>query len=312
VFRLTKNPPKKLNHENVAAEKDFLPHHDDTPTWVFIHGTFSDTNGSFGKLWREHPEHIDRIFEHYHNEVFALDHPTLGASPIENALMLVQVLPPKTRLHLVTHSRGGLVAGVAARVCASGKISAADESFFESDPAALAQLHELAKEISTRGISVDRIVRVTCPVRGTLLASNRLDAYLSVMKWALELADIPVAPVLVELLIAVASAGKDSQCAPGLAAQTPESPLVQWLHSPAAPLPGDLRVISGDVNGDSLTTWLKTRVSDAFFWTDNDMVVPTRSMYGACRANAVHRSSSIAAASYPTSATSAIRTPLAP
>ena len=34
------------------------------------------------------------------------------------------------------------------------------------------------------------------------------------------------------------------------------------------------------MKGDSVTSWLKTLLSDAFFWTDNDFVVQTRSMYG--------------------------------
>ena len=38
--------------------------------------------------------------------------------------------------------------------------------------------------------------------------------------------------------------------------------------------------MAGDLEGDSVVTWVKTLLSDAFFWTDNDLVVQTRSMYG--------------------------------
>jgi pimeloyl-ACP methyl ester carboxylesterase len=41
-----------------------------------------------------------------------------------------------------------------------------------------------------------------------------------------------------------------------------------------------LRVVAGDVEGDSVVSWVKTLLADAFFWTDNDLVVQTRSMYG--------------------------------
>jgi hypothetical protein len=34
------------------------------------------------------------------------------------------------------------------------------------------------------------------------------------------------------------------------------------------------------MQGDSITSWLKTLMADAFYWTDNDLVVQTRSMYG--------------------------------
>ena len=74
------------------------------------------------------------------------------------------------------------------------------------------------------------MVRVACPARGTLLASGRLDAYVSVFKWTLELAGIPVAPQLVDFLGEVAKRRADPDILPGLAAQIPGSPLVQWLH----------------------------------------------------------------------------------
>ena len=45
-------------------------------------------------------------------------------------------------------------------------------------------------------------------------------------------------------------------------------------------IPGDLRVVAGDIEGDSVVSWLKTLLADAFYWTDNDLVVQTRSMYG--------------------------------
>ena len=86
---------------------------------MLIHGTFSETTGTFGKLWKEHPQLVDRLFDRFQNRVYALDHPTLGASPIANAITLAEAAPEGARLHLLTHSRGGLVAEVLARVCAS-------------------------------------------------------------------------------------------------------------------------------------------------------------------------------------------------
>ncbi|MDW3502903.1 hypothetical protein NQ272_27505, partial [Escherichia coli] len=47
-----------------------------------------------------------------------------------------------------------------------------------------------------------------------------------------------------------------------------------------SPISGDLRVVAGDLQGDSVVSWVKALLSDAFFWTDNDLVVQTRSMYG--------------------------------
>ena len=61
---------------------------------------------------------------------------------------------------------------------------------------------------------------------------------------------------------------------------TPDSPVVQWLNGGGEPIPGQLRVLAGDIEGDSITSWVKTLLADAFYWTDNDLVVQTRSMYG--------------------------------
>ncbi|MBC8119465.1 MAG: alpha/beta hydrolase, partial [Burkholderiaceae bacterium] len=255
---------------------------DGGPLLVFVHGTFSTTSGSFAPLWSLHPQHVRTLFTKYAGRVYGLDHPTLGVSPISNALTLAQAMPDGARLHLVTHSRGGLVAEVLARVCANPQLSTDDLRFFKGDEYVEQRdaLKALASVVRKRGIRVERIVRVACPARGTLLASKRLDAYLSVFKWTLELAGIPVAPVLVDFLGEVAQRRADPQLIPGLAAQIPDSPLVQWLHAVDEPIAGELRVVAGDIEGDSVTSWLKTLLADSFYWTDNDLVVQTRSMYG--------------------------------
>ena len=249
---------------------------------VLIHGTFSTTQGTFQKLWANHPSHVDALFRYYGNRVYALDHATLGRSPIENALTLVRSARAGTRFHLVTHSRGGLVAEVLARVCGNPTVGSADLTLFAGDEyrAQIEALKELASLVATRKITVERVTRVACPSRGTLLASKRLDAYVSVLKWSLKLAGIPIAPALVDFLGMVAQRRADASTMPGLAAQIPDSPLVRWLHSGGSDIAGDLRVIAGDLAGDSVTSWLKTLLSDAFYWTDNDLVVQTRGMYG--------------------------------
>jgi phage gp36-like protein len=282
VYELDPRVLPKLKEKGRAVAK-LPPKSVEGPVLVLLHGTFSSTQGTFQKLWANHPDHVDRLFQFYGNRVYALDHSTLGASPIDNALTLVNALLPGTSLHLVTHSRGGLVAEVLAKVCANGPLDADELEPFEETKdyqAQLKTLKALAKLAKDRNIKVERIVRVACPVRGTLLASNRLDAYLSVFKWSLEVAGIPVAPALVDFLSAVAQRRADPKRMPGLAAQIPDSPLVRWLHAGGNDIPGDLRVVAGDLAGDSVTSWLKTLLSDAFFWTDNDLVVQTRGMYG--------------------------------
>ncbi|HPE02264.1 MAG TPA: CHAT domain-containing protein [Burkholderiaceae bacterium] len=254
----------------------------DAPILVLVHGTFVETTSTFGKLWAQHPEAVQRLFDHYGGRVYALDHRTLGATPLDNALSLAQALPKGARVHLLTHSRGGLVGDALARACAPETLG--------PDPAAglagkdyathRAQLKKLIELAAAKQLRVERMVRVACPARGTLLASKRLDAYLSVFKWLLELARIPVLPMLVEFLDDVARKRLDPAALPGLEAMLPDGAFVKWLHGAEDALPGQLRVVAGDLEGDTLGSWLKTLLSDAFYWTDNDLVVQTRSMYG--------------------------------
>jgi hypothetical protein len=250
---------------------------------VFVHGTFSTTcESGFANLWSRHPQLVASLFSHYNNFVYGLDHATLGKTPIENALTLVRACPPDTRLHLITHSRGGLVAEVLARSAALTQLDDAGEELF-GQPGWQPQrdhLKELIQLMQARRISVDRTVRVACPARGTLLASQRLDAYVSILRWALSLAGVPVVAQLLDFLAGVARERTDPSTMPGLAVMAPDSPLISWLHAAKEVVPGELRVVAGDLQGDSIGSWAKTLMADSFFWTDNDLVVQTRSMYG--------------------------------
>ena len=250
------------------------------PMLVLLHGTFVDTVSTFGKLWTQFPQATRDLFAHYGGRVYALDHPTLGAGPIANALTLVQALPTGARLHLASHSRGGLVAEVLARV-AGQRVGSADLAFFQGPAHATqrAQLQALAQQVQAKGIRVERVLRVACPARGTLLASKRLDAYLSVLAWALQLTGLPLLPALLDFITEVARRRADPAQLPGLEAMLPDSPLVRWLNA-GEPIAGELRVVAGDMQGDSIGSWLKTLLADAYYYTDNDVVVQTRSMYG--------------------------------
>ncbi|MBS0449023.1 MAG: CHAT domain-containing protein [Proteobacteria bacterium] len=281
VYALSADPlPANLKEggkrlDQVAAATD------GGPLLVLVHGTFVDTVSTFGKLWTQHPQAVRDLFAAYQGRVLALDHATMGKSPIANALTLVKGLPAGARLHLVTHSRGGLVAEILARACGA-PLSPDDLALFGG--AAYAQhrsdLQALVKTAQTKGLKVEKVVRVACPARGTLLASRRFDAYLSVLQWALTLAGVPVLGALVDFLHEVARRRADPAELPGIEAMMPESPVVAWLNRGDQTIPGELRVIAGDMEGDSVVSWVKTLLTDAFYWTDNDIVVQTRSMYG--------------------------------
>ncbi|MBF8753630.1 DUF7379 domain-containing protein [Pseudomonas guariconensis] len=252
------------------------------PMLVLLHGTFSSTQGTFGKFWTDHPVKVANLFNAY-SGVYALDHHTLTASPIQNALELAEALPVDAVLHLLSHSRGGLIGEVLVKVCggAADLLQSFEEQAHGDDyKIQREQLQRLIELVARKRIQVTRFVRVACPARGTLLASNRLDAYLSVLKWSMDLSGMPVVPGLVDLLAEVARRRSDPLLLPGLSAQMPDSPLIKWLHTTSTPVDSELRVIAGDMEGDSLTSWLKTLLADTYFWTDNDLVVQTSSMYG--------------------------------
>ena len=285
--------PKSL--KGSGAKMTSVPPADDGGALlVLVHGTFVDTVSTFGKLWAMHPQTVRELFTRYKGRVYALDHPTLGESPITNALALVKAMPAGARLHLVTHSRGGLIAEVLARACGGGTLAADELALFKGEAYAVhrADLQALVAMAQKKGLKVERVVRVACPSRGTLLASKRLDAYLSVLQWGLQLAGLTVSSQLVDFLHEVALRRADPSVLPGLEAMMPESPVVAWLNTSEETIPGDLRVIAGDMEGDSVGSWVKTLLSDAFYWTDNDLVVQTRSMYGGTPRTAAARGAS--------------------
>ena len=282
LYELSAAPlPKSL--KGSGLKRDAVPAAaDGGPLLVLVHGTFVDTVSTFGKLWDLHPQTVQNLFRHYAGRVYALDHPTMGESPIANALTLVRALPAGARLHLLTHSRGGLVAEVLARACGGGVLAPEELELF-ADPGYTQHRNDLKALVSlaqVKGLKVERVVRVACPARGTTLASKRFDAYLSVLQWALQLAGVPVAPQLVDFLHEVARRRAGPAELPGIEAMMPESAVVAWLNRSEQDLPGELRVVAGDLQGDSIGSWVKTLLSDAFYWTDNDLVVQTRSMYG--------------------------------
>lgn len=290
---------------------------------VFLHGTASNFKGSFGGLFESADGDDARaaalareaLAKAYGSEVYAFEHKTLTESPIANALQLVGSLPDKAELHLVSHSRGGMVGEL---LCLANRSRSPDllgspdvapliDSLFgdagarrgtpgmpelEDDEAkSLAQayrqdgdaLRKLVRLLDAKQITVRRFVRVACPARGTTLASGRLDRWLSMLQ---ALMPDGVADDLVEFLLAVIKERTDPRVLPGLEAMMPGSPLTRLLNHPALSTSADLSVIAGDLEADeglSVSSWwsrLKVFVTDWYYGSDHDLVVNTGSMTG--------------------------------
>lgn len=282
------------------------------PLLLFIHGTASSCGGSFGKLWAEDsPKGAAArlaLRQRYGDGVFAFEHRSLTRSPIDNALELARALPAGAELHLVTHSRGGLVGellclgelhdvnplnddGLLQSLFATDRTIAEqigldplDEPAAERRDAAYAEdltkLLQLRAELADKGFRISRFVRVACPARGTTLASGRLDRWLSVLG---HLGGPEFLGDVMDFLLAVVKERTDPRVLPGLEAMMPGSALTRLLVHPDLVTRSDLTVIAGDIDGDSLWSQIKLLATDWFYGGDHDLVVNTGSMFGGIR-----------------------------
>lgn len=280
------------------------------PLLLFLHGTASSTEGAFGKLWQDTNvpgrATLEEWKARYGEHVYAFEHATLTESPIQNACDLVPLLPKNAQLHLISHSRGGLLGellGLNQRLPATD--GAADpfrkqtlDHVFAKDRTLgdllglgtfdatkpyqqqRASFDELLTRLAEQNLTVQRFLRVACPARGTTLASGRLDRWLSLLQ---HLANATLAEDVVQFLLGVVKKRTDPRTLPGLEAQMPGSALIRLLNHPELTVQADLSVISGDIEGDSIWSKLKWLVADWFYSGDHDLVVNTGSMYGGAR-----------------------------
>lgn len=248
------------------------------PWLVFIHGTASSTDGSFGKLF-DKPE-WQQLRTKYGDRVLALQHKSLSASPTTNAIDLASLLPSKAVLDLVTHSRGGLVG----ELLCLGDFAGFDEavqSSFGGRAKDIADLKNLGKILKKKQFTVEKFVRVACPARGTILASRRLDIYFSVILNLLGhvMPDNPIYALFKATALELIRRRTNPDELPGLEAMMPESPLVHFLNKGLSSN-ADLGVIAGDLQGDTLSSRLKAFATDIFYLQEHDLVVNTSAMFG--------------------------------
>ena len=273
---------------------------DGKPCLLMLHGTISSTHGSFGDLpaanggdaWR-------RLREFFGPRMLALEHRTLSMSPIENALELVQALPGGMHLHLLSHSRGGLIGELLSRRDGQHPGFRAQElaQLDVFDPALAVQARELNRLLRDKALVVERFVRVACPARGTSGLSERGQKWLTVLVNAVAkvakvgsgavlgalggVGLIPVARRGIELLQALTLETIRIEEIPGLYAMVPSSNFIRGLiNSENARAADGLAVIAGDTEGSGLIGRLKMFAVDTFFERDNDLVVDTDSMIG--------------------------------
>ena len=139
---------------------------------LFIHGTGSRSHSGFGALPKGF---VKWAHTNYEGRVFAVDHPTIGTSPRENAEWLIGQIPRGAKLDVdvICHSRGGLFSRVLAE-------------------------QQGALGIDDRQLAIRRLLMIGVPNAGTALADG--DHILSFIDSYTTLLNLLPAPAVVDVL----------------------------------------------------------------------------------------------------------------
>jgi CHAT domain-containing protein len=260
------------------------------PFLLFLHGTNSSTAGSFGEiigteLWKN----MQAI---YGQNIICLQHETMTKSPIQNVIDLLKDMPAECTVHVVSHSRGGLVGDVLARFCNGNKgFTDLEMDYFKkmNRTTDIADIASLQKITAGKKITVDKFVRVACPAYGTTILSKRLDHFLNISLNLLGYLFGPAAALLTaefrELISAAVDTKNDPDQLPGLEAMNPASPFLKILNNPDNSINSPLAVISGNCGIKFNLKALLIIASKLFYLRDNDLVVDTKSMYSGTKRN---------------------------
>ena len=294
-WRQVTGTPERGTPEPVQPSLDQLD--PEPPLLLFLHGTGSSTRGSFGEFletgsadqWKE-------LTGYFKDRIYAFEHKTLSRSPVENAIAVATRLPAKANLYLVSHSRGGMIGDLLSlRSIDPALVNAFTRhgEYDEADAYDRDRLTVLSDLLTAKQFKVQRFARAACPARGTLLASENLDQFLSVITYLVGLIPFlkasPLYEIVKRITLETVHRRWEPGMLPGVEAMTPASPLVRLLNTANDDADGALGVIAGDIQGGS---WLKrfgTFISDRAIYEnkDNDLVVNTDSMFrGAARRGA--------------------------
>ena len=288
----TKDRPLDLKQATATSFDGVNP---DQPILVFIHGTASSTAGSFGAFTTDEAVPVWRTLQDFFKgHIYAFEHRTMSDSPIENAIQLARALPRNASLYLVSHSRGGLVGDL---LCLKSieathlkRFDRHDPDLVQADEYDRKKLGDLAELLAAKKLRVQRFVRCASPARGTLLASENIDQFLSVLTNLVGLipglGGNPLYEVVKRITLEIVKNRTDPELIPGMEAMMPTSPLIAFLNAAEDEAGGALGVVAGDIEGASWLKRLGIFLTDRFIYEsrDNDLVVNTDSMfYGARR-----------------------------
>lgn len=251
-----------------------------SPYLLFLHGTLSSTEGSFDRLFKNSEDNIwGQLVSFYKHQIITLEHKTLTKSPLQNVLDLVKHFPDNITLHVVSHSRGGIVGDVLS-ACQQGKV-AFSKVVDPSRTDDLQTIREIEKVIRTKQIAIERFIRVACPAAGTTLLSDKYVDYLNALVNVIRVAAPGYGEVvnkIKKIIVAIYSLKDNNSVLPGLEAMVPDGGFQRMLNMPSVTINAPLAVIAGDGVASFSLKGLGTILFNLFYLHDNDWVVDTESM----------------------------------
>ncbi|WP_162902882.1 CHAT domain-containing protein [Taibaiella koreensis] len=256
---------------------------------LLLHGAGSGTRNTFLGLKQEQGGKIyDALYKRYNGNIIAYEHRTLTQDPVRNAIDLLRQLPDKIELDLLSHSRGGLIGEILARMSTAGvqvAFTPQEIALLEQNPEAtvlLADIRELHTLLQKKKVVVLRFVRVACPAAGTTLVSENMDALLNVLFNILHFAHgetvNDVTGGIRALTLAVLHGKSNIEMLPGIACMRPDASLIKVLNFRETQIDSPLFIIAGAAQEAGLTGRLQPFLMDIFAGEDNDLVVDTASM----------------------------------
>jgi hypothetical protein len=256
----------------------------DEPILVFLHGTATTYDGSFGGLIEENTDLRAEISRVYADRIYALEHKTISETPLENALVLAKALPAGAKVHFISQSRGGLIGELFALYSPGNSVSS---GFANEHLKALKKVYngdvvnDLHRELKKKEIVIEKFIRSACPASGTRLCSERLDKFFSTLLNILSYAApgaSGVIEIVEQLIEAILATKENPEVLPGLEVMSPDSEFVKVINSPNLATATPLHVIQGHSRVGFRLKALVTILARTVFRRANDWIVDTAAM----------------------------------
>ncbi len=258
---------------------------------LFIHGTLSSTLGSFSDL-KEGLDIWKDLHSKYPKRILAYEHHTLSKNPLENARELLEQLPNNINLHLVTHSRGGIIGDILAKCdqthdgfshmdieLLESEINSKGKKVRENELIQIQKIENIRKE---KSYQISNFIRVACPAAGTSILSGRIDIFLNVFNNLLKYTTKanPIAGEVGSLILNIIKQKSNPESIPGLEAMMPESIFQQMMNNHMIKIESPLSIVySNSLLKGGILKGLAYILSRFIFGRDNDFVVDLNSMF---------------------------------